>query len=834
MSSELLNEFVDEEALKPGQQVEVALEIIKSETVSYKLAVPTAATSDEIKEEWRAIRNFYRSGEVPKGSEATGLLPVLLARFLRSEELRTDYPVFLSADSAFEHGLFSDVLDQVFNKVFTEKEAVILAANLPRIKSVTGKFVADAGNFCALGTALEAAFDDLAKIKIKGEDQDNFLKDIEKFRAHLPSAGKLLGFSGHSAVRLLVHLLKYQSLEKREKFIARIHALKSGLQDLLSVEDSGSAKQKPGGWGIADSLIAFDKVASLRPERASETMPEKRYERITACISALNDAEKLVMQHDGLIIIGKDLATDTNYAWNELLDGLEIEIAPAGESCLSASNGFKSHIAGLSKLMAAVRMAELEIKNKYDDEIHGDFFRRFNWHYFTDEEMSLCPPAVLIEETKSLLGKELQQFSSLMAANLPVKVLAINRQTPFLLHENGKEDELPVYQQELSSLTISHRNAFTFQGASHNPVHLIEGFESGLASSAPALLHVLVPSGISGSSNEGFISISSAVEGRQFPLFSYNASGEKWGSRFDISTNPQPDRDWPVYGMAITSFNNEAEEIELSFTYADVYALNAGNSKNLFLVPPSCWSDDLVPLNEFLKLSTEQLYARVPYIWLVDGQNTLQKVAIPYSLVLEAKERLDFWNFIQEVGGVNSYHVEQAVSRTLAEIEAQKAKEISELERGYEEEIEKVRSAAAGEAMDRLAGILLDLDSIAPLPVASGSSRPVSAPVAAETKGPKEVAAKVEVVETPAEISSDAWVETYRCTSCNECTDKYPRAFKYNGDKQAYVEDATTVTYAQLVQAAEACPARCIHPGLPLNPNEPGLPELIARAKLYN
>jgi hypothetical protein len=34
--------------------------------------------------------------------------------------------------------------------------------------------------------------------------------------------------------------------------------------------------------------------------------------------------------------------------------------------------------------------------------------------------------------------------------------------------------------------------------------------------------------------------------------------------------------------------------------------------------------------------------------------------------------------------------------------------------------------------------------------------------------------------------------------------------------------------------AAEKCPARCIHPGKPLNPDEPNLDELIERAKPFN
>jgi hypothetical protein len=58
--------------------------------------------------------------------------------------------------------------------------------------------------------------------------------------------------------------------------------------------------------------------------------------------------------------------------------------------------------------------------------------------------------------------------------------------------------------------------------------------------------------------------------------------------------------------------------------------------------------------------------------------------------------------------------------------------------------------------------------------------------------------------------------------------------FVYNEDKQAIIKDPTAGTYAHLVAAAEICPAKCIHPGKPLDPNEPGLDELMARAAPFN
>ncbi|WP_320416294.1 ferredoxin [Candidatus Reidiella endopervernicosa] len=72
------------------------------------------------------------------------------------------------------------------------------------------------------------------------------------------------------------------------------------------------------------------------------------------------------------------------------------------------------------------------------------------------------------------------------------------------------------------------------------------------------------------------------------------------------------------------------------------------------------------------------------------------------------------------------------------------------------------------------------------------------------------------------------------CTTCNDCLDINPLLYVYNENNQAYLTETDTATYAQLVEGAEICPSKCIHPGLPQNPNEAGMEELIKRAAPFN
>jgi ferredoxin len=81
--------------------------------------------------------------------------------------------------------------------------------------------------------------------------------------------------------------------------------------------------------------------------------------------------------------------------------------------------------------------------------------------------------------------------------------------------------------------------------------------------------------------------------------------------------------------------------------------------------------------------------------------------------------------------------------------------------------------------------------------------------------------------------SDEAWIETSRCSSCNECQNINDRLFGYNENKQAFIKDIRAGTYREMIEAAEACQVAIIHPGKPLNPNEPGLEELLGRAKPF-
>lgn len=83
-------------------------------------------------------------------------------------------------------------------------------------------------------------------------------------------------------------------------------------------------------------------------------------------------------------------------------------------------------------------------------------------------------------------------------------------------------------------------------------------------------------------------------------------------------------------------------------------------------------------------------------------------------------------------------------------------------------------------------------------------------------------------------MAIEPYIDSARCTSCNECINLNGRLFAYNDAKQATVRDAAAGTFQQLVVAAERCPVGIIHPGTPRNQKEKDLAKWVKRAEPFS
>ena len=226
----------------------------------------------------------------------------------------------------------------------------------------------------------------------------------------------------------------------------------------------------------------------------------------------------------------------------------------------------------------------------------------------------------------------------------------------------------------------------------------------------------------------------------------------------------------------------------------------------------------------------------VPFVWGIDDQGVLTRLVVSRALVFACRDRLNYWRTLQELAGIHNFYVEEAIDRVIKEQQAVIEAERQELTKAHEEQLESVRTEAAGEAMGQLVDVLMGADLTDMIagdaPVAS---LPASEPPPALAEAEAEEKAVEEDEEEEEEVSFDEpWLDTAMCTTCDDCMGVNKMMFAYNDNKQAIITDPKAGTFADLVKAAEICPAKCIHPGKPMDPNEPGLDELIARAAPFN
>ena len=278
--------------------------------------------------------------------------------------------------------------------------------------------------------------------------------------------------------------------------------------------------------------------------------------------------------------------------------------------------------------------------------------------------------------------------------------------------------------------------------------------------------------------------------------------------------------------------------MDLAFTFADYALLMPALHEHFRMVPAGFESPDFVTVDEYLKADEELVDRLVPFVWGIDEEDILTRLVVSRALVFACRDRLNYWHTLQELAGVQNFYVEKAIDRIIEEQQAAIEAEREQLKKEHKEELESARSEAAGEAMGQLVDVLMGADLSGML--AGGSqiaSMPASAPAAVEesTDDSIEEPQPVAQEEIEEELSFDEpWLDTAMCTTCDDCMGVNKMMFVYNGDKQAIIKDVNAGTFADLVAAAEICPAKCIHPGKPLDPNEPGLDDLIARAAPFN
>ena len=465
------------------------------------------------------------------------------------------------------------------------------------------------------------------------------------------------------------------------------------------------------------------------------------------------------------------------------------------ESCVGALALFNAELRRVVELFRAVRIARLEVENRYDEARHDPFFDAFNEEQLTTEELRGLPPVLVFVDNDKLDVENKAALIEILSSDLPIKVLLEFGNVPDTIPLAAGPASFGGWAASLGSMAIGLRTAHVLQtAASHLPRFAAE-IADGLRYKGPALYCVYTGPADETMLVPRYLRCASAVESRAFPSFVHHPGrGPDWAQRFSLEGNPEPEEPWPIHDFSFEDANGRALSEEIAFTMVDFLAMDARFSGQYVPVRPEEWHPNMVPLGSYLGLQESESFGKVPYLFMVDEANTLHRVIVRRGLVAAARRCADLWRSLQELGGIrNSYALR------LLEAERQRA-------------IEEARDSKPAEESGTE-------------PVAEHMPVPAAEQPSADGQSASQVAAP---------SNDKAYIDSELCTSCNDCTDRNTMMFAYNDAKQAYIQNVTAGTFRDLVEAAENCPVCIIHPGKPVNPDEPGIEDLIRRASVFN
>jgi pyruvate-ferredoxin/flavodoxin oxidoreductase len=321
---------------------------------------------------------------------------------------------------------------------------------------------------------------------------------------------------------------------------------------------------------------------------------------------------------------------------------------------------FEGHMAKMAEGFKALRMAELELAGEYSTDKHEDFFRRFTWQQFSEEEWLLCPPVVSLGGDGAMYDIGFQNLSRALMSGMPIKVLVVDTQVysntggqactsgfigqisdmaPFGAAQRGKQET----RKEISLIGMAHRTSYVMSGTIAHTNHLIESYIDGLNSRRPALFNIyaVCPPEHGIGDDKSVDQSKLAVEGRAYPLFRFNPdAGTTFAECVSLEGNPALEQDWPVYTLNYTDENGAAQKMELPMTFADFAATEGRFGKQFRKAPPETWNDDMLPMAEFIGLGKDEREGKFPFIWATDQKNRLTRLLATEELVRATEERL--------------------------------------------------------------------------------------------------------------------------------------------------------------------------------------------------
>jgi ferredoxin len=726
---------------------------------------------------------FHMIGKRPSGEPDTAdeidLRPALLAEYRDLSALRYDFPLVLMRNAEGRasvqslRGLIDDVLKEIAGGADGER----LRQHALRLEREIRTLVVEGAS-----QSLSDLLDNVAS-RLAARNDELLGDSWKRIRAALKADGEIVDCDKAMPFRLVRHVWKTVYDSKAHTFRNDLNTLITKLSDILRAdfvrsEEGLSAERLEASVG-ATHRETFDFAAMSRMLVGTSPkagLPETRRRRIRWLLSVLKSQRFYPLLSDSDKRIG--VAEPYGFVF---------------DNCADAVAAYRERLPKMIEVAKAIAMAKLEIEGTYNESRHDGFFEDFGANGLDPADVARFPDCLIWVHAAAKEAADNDLILRALAAGLPAKVLV---QSDDLVEPSPLGDGPLVFglrSKQLVSTAIGLGTFYVLQSTSSNLFQFRDRIFAAMAYAGPALFSVF--SGATGNAAglSPYLTAAAAMDARVFPALTYDpAAGPDWASRFSLQGNPQPDRDWPVQSLAYEDEAHQRKCENLAFTLVDFAACDRRFARHFAKVARAKWNENMVSVSEFAASEPDGAFTKVPCLLMVDRENLLQKLIVDDKMIREARRCIEMWRSLQELGGIHNSHAARL-------LEQERKIWAEELRR--ETESREIQPAAAAEV---------------PVVVAAA---PAIAPAQIET-----------TAEKP---SDDPYIETSRCTSCNECIQINDKMFGYDANKQASIVNPEAGTYRQLVEAAEGCQVSIIHPGKPRNPNEPGLEELLVRAEPF-
>ena len=365
----------------------------------------------------------------------------------------------------------------------------------------------------------------------------------------------------------------------------------------------------------------------------------------------------------------------------------------------------EEHLNRVARVFRTLRIAQLEIRSKYESKTHDAVFADFNWRQLSPGELRLCPPFLVMARLDGDSGAHLRKMMSLLETGMPIKVVALRsslREVYTATSDTGVPSTMTI-----ETLPLAMRGVYFLQTHAAVPGFQEQLFEA-LTAPRPGVISVLYQR--DDETKDAFRGRTErAVRARAFPICVYNPDqSDRFVMCFDLSANPSPDMLWTKETLSGQEPQGQAIEVEEPFTFAHFAASEAEFAADL--TDPPAMADNLIPIDDYLYFSRRQRVGKLPFVSLVGKDGSIVRKVVSPMIALQCSERLHLWRTLREISGIDNPFVNTTRTTLQNEFAAEQQALLESKEQEMEKDAARREQAAVASTVRKLVAHLTGVD----------------------------------------------------------------------------------------------------------------------------